>query len=94
MMHEDRKDLKESTLDMKRALDSLREEIEATEWYNQRADAAKDEELRRILRHNADEEKEHASMLLEWIRRNDKAYARELKDYLFTEKEITEIEEE
>jgi hypothetical protein len=56
-------------------------------------DATEDEELREILAHNRDEEKEHAAMVLEWIRRNDGAFAEELKTYLFTEERITEIEE-
>ncbi len=66
-MHEETKDLQPSTRDMDRALSSLIEELEAIAWYNQRADACDDDELRKILRHNSDEEKEHAAMLLEWI---------------------------
>ncbi|HDP73810.1 MAG TPA: ferritin [Candidatus Woesearchaeota archaeon] len=87
MMHEDRKDLSDKTLDMKRAIDSLKEELEAVEWYNQRADACKDENLRKILVHNANEEKEHAAMILEWIRQHDKAFAKELKEYMFSDEE-------
>ena len=64
------------------------EELEAVDWYNQRADACKDEELKAILEHNRDEEKEHASMVLEWIRRKDPSFSKHLKDYLFTEKPI------
>jgi len=86
-MHEDRKDLSDKTLDMKRAIDSLKEELEAVEWYNQRADACKDENLRKILVHNANEEKEHAAMILEWIRQHDKAFAKELKEYMFSDEE-------
>lgn len=94
-MHEKRESLSEKTLDMKRALDSLKEELEAVDWYNQRADACKDENLKKILVHNANEEKEHASMLIEWIRQNDKDFAKELKEYLFAEKkDLTELEEE
>lgn len=85
MLHEDRNEMNESTLDMKRAIDSLKEELEAIDWYNQRADVCADEELRKILIHNADEEKEHAAMLIEWIRKNDEAFAKEIKEYLFSD---------
>ncbi|MCH7852178.1 MAG: ferritin [Candidatus Marinimicrobia bacterium] len=71
-----------------RALQSLVEEIEAIDWYNQRVDACKDEDLKAILAHNRDEEKEHAAMLLEWIRRKDPIMDKELEDYLFTDREI------
>ena len=57
-------------------------------WYNQRANACTDPDLKAILEHNRDEEKEHASMVLEWIRRKDQTFSKELKDYLFTEKPI------
>ena len=77
--HEDESRLSSRTKDLHRALVSLQEELEAVDWYNQRADAVEDPELRRILRHNRDEEKEHASMLLEWIRRNDVAFARMMR---------------
>lgn len=86
--HEPINELREETRDMHRALVSLMEELEAVDWYNQRIDACKDEELRAILAHNRDEEKEHAAMVLEWIRRQDKKFDHELKDYLFTEKPI------
>lgn len=86
--HEDLKVLSNETQDMHRALRSLMEELEAVDWYNQRVDACTDDELRAILAHNRDEEKEHASMLLEWIRRKDKSFEHELKDYLFTDKPI------
>ena len=85
MMHEERSNMKESTLNMKRAIDSLKEELEAIDWYNQRADACSDEELRNILVHNADEEKEHAAMLIEWIRKNDEAFDKEIGEYLFSD---------
>lgn len=65
------------------------EELEAVDWYNQRVDACKDVELKAILVHNRDEEKEHASMVLEWIRRKDQKFSSELKDYLFTKKSIS-----
>jgi hypothetical protein len=64
------------------------EEMEAVDFYNQRANACKESELKAILEHNRDEEKEHASMLLEWIRRKDSTFSKELRDYLFTDKSI------
>jgi ferritin-like protein len=86
--HEPIEELSEETRDMHRAIVSLMEELEAVDWYNQRADACKDPELKAILEHNRDEEKEHASMVLEWIRRKDRTFSKELKDYLFTKKPI------
>jgi len=86
--HEPIDELTNETKDMHRAIISLMEELEAMDWYNQRIDACKDEELKAILAHNRDEEKEHAAMVLEWIRRKDPKFNEELKDYLFTEKPI------
>lgn len=86
--HEPIEELSDETRDMHRAIVSLMEELEAVDWYNQRVDACKDSELRDILIHNRDEEKEHAAMVLEWIRRRDPVMNDELKDYLFTEKRI------
>ncbi len=86
--HEPVEDLSDETRDMHRAIVSLMEELEAVDWYNQRADACKDPELKAILAHNRDEEKEHAAMVLEWIRRHDPAFSKELKDTLFTAKPI------
>ena len=86
--HEPIEELSDATRDMHRAIVSLMEELEAVDWYNRRADACKDPELKAILEHNRDEEKEHASMVLEWIRRKDPRFSKELKDYLFTEKPI------
>ena len=86
--HEPIGEISDKTRDMHRAIVSLMEELEAVDWYNQRADACKDKALKAILVHNRDEEKEHASMLLEWIRRKDAAFEKELKDYLFTDKTI------
>jgi ferritin-like protein len=86
--HEPVSELSEETRDMHRAIVSLMEELEAVDWYNQRADACKDPELQAILKHNRDEEKEHAAMVLEWIRRKDPTFSNELKDYLFTDKKI------
>lgn len=81
-------ELNDETRDMHRAIISLREELEAVDFYNQRVNACKNPELRAILAHNRDEEKEHAAMILEWIRRQDPSFDHELKDYLFTEKTI------
>lgn len=86
--HEPVEQLSTETRDMHKAIVSLMEELEAVDWYNQRVDTCKDEELKAILAHNRDEEKEHAAMVLEWIRRKDPAFDKELKDYLFTEKAI------
>ena len=87
--HEPTIELKDATRDMHRAIVSLMEELEAVDWYNQRVDVCKDPVLRAILAHNRDEEKEHAAMLMEWIRRNDSSFEKEMRDYLFTEKPLT-----
>jgi len=92
--HEAIEDLSDATRDMHRAIVSLMEELEAVDWYNQRVDACQDDELRAILAHNRDEEKEHAAMVLEWIRRRDPRFDKELKDYLFTDEPIAELESE
>ena len=86
--HEPVEELSQATRDMHRAILSLMEELEAVDWYAQRAEACKDPELRAILEHNRDEEKEHAAMVLEWIRRHDPRFSKELKEYLFTTKPI------
>ncbi len=86
--HEPVEQLSEETRDMHRAIVSLMEELEAVDWYNQRVDACTNQELKAILAHNRDEEKEHASMVLEWIRRQDSSFDHELRDYLFTDKPI------
>ena len=90
--HEPINELTDATRDMHRAITSLMEELEAVDWYNQRVDACKNDELRAILAHNRDEEKEHAAMVLEWIRRHDKRFDKELREYLFTRKPITGLE--
>jgi ferritin-like protein len=79
---------------MHRALMSLIEELEAVDWYQQRVAATGNEELRRILAHNRDEEKEHAAMVLEWLRRHDAHLDKQLRTYLLTDGEITEIEDD
>lgn len=86
--HEPVDELSAETRDMHRAIVSLMEELEAVDCYNQRCDASSDAELRAILEHNRDEEIEHVSMLIEWIRRNDMKFSSQLKTYLFTEKPV------
>jgi uncharacterized protein len=86
--HEDDAALGAATKDQHRAIVSLMEELEAVDWYNQRVDACSNAELKAILAHNRDEEKEHAAMVLEWIRRQDPAFDKELKDYLFSDAAI------
>jgi ferritin-like protein len=88
--HEPIEKLSAKTMDMHRAITSLMEELEAVDWYNQRVDACTDPELKAILEHNRDEEKEHAAMVLEWIRRRDPKMDHELRDALFTEGPITD----
>jgi len=82
-LHEDAADLSTETREMHRALTSLIEELEAVDWYAQRIDATTDGELADVLAHNRDEEKEHACMTLEWIRRRDAAFDRQLRRFLF-----------
>ena len=82
--HESESKLRPETLDNHRAFTSMQEELEAADWYDQRVDAATDTELKEILAHNRDEEKEHFAMLLEWYRRRDAKMDANLKKYLFT----------
>jgi ferritin-like protein len=82
--HEPLEKLRAETLDNHRALTSMQEELEAADWYDQRVDAATDQDLKDILGHNRDEEKEHFAMLLEWYRRRDAKMDAHLKEYLFT----------
>ena len=91
-LHEDAGKLGPEVIDQHRAIVSLMEELEAVDWYNQRAKATVDPALRAILEHNRDEEKEHAAMALEWLRRNDPTLSQHLKTFLFTEGPITGIE--
>jgi uncharacterized protein len=93
-LHEARELLDAATIDRHRALISLREELEAIDWYDQRVMATQDPTLATVLAHNRDEEKEHAAMTLEWLRRRDPVLDRHLRTYLFTSEEITEIEGE
>jgi ferritin-like protein len=92
MLHEDANKLGAEVVDQHRAIVSLMEELEAVDWYNQRAKATSNPDLRAILEHNRDEEKEHAAMVLEWLRRGDPKLSRHLKTYLFTKGALTEIE--
>ena len=92
--HEPYSQLSETARDMHRALQSVKEEIDAVDWYLQRIDLTPDPELKAILIHNRDEEKEHAAMVLEWIRRRDPAFDEALSTYLFTEGDLLAIEEE
>jgi ferritin-like protein len=92
VLHEDANKLGPEVIDQHRAIVSLMEELEAVDWYNQRAKATSNPELRAILEHNRDEEKEHASMVLEWLRRGDAKFSEHLKTYLFTEGSLLAIE--
>jgi uncharacterized protein len=91
-LHEAEGTLRPETIERHRAIVSVMEELEAVDWYDQRIDATTDPELRAILEHNRDEEKEHASMALEWLRRRDPALDRFLRMYLFTTEPIVERE--
>jgi ferritin-like protein len=93
-LHENESALKPETIDRHRAVVSIMEELEAVDWYDQRIDAATDQQLKELLAHNRDEEKEHASMMLEWLRRHDPKLDEHLRTYLFTNKRLLEIEEE
>lgn len=84
-LHAPRERLSKQTLAMHQAITSLVEELEAVDWYRQRADDCEEAELKEILLHNMREEMEHAAMVLEWIRRNNEDFAKEMKDNLFTE---------
>ncbi|MGB9181106.1 MAG: encapsulin-associated ferritin-like protein [Pyrinomonadaceae bacterium] len=92
--HENYAEMSDETLNFSRAVKSVQEELEAVDWYNQRAQATKDKQLRAILEHNRDEEVEHAMMMLEYLRRISPVFDKNMRTYLFTEANITEIEEE
>jgi ferritin-like protein len=93
-LHEPEDRLTPETIDRHRAITSIQEELEAVDWYDQRVAATSDAELAEVLAHNRDEEKEHASMTLEWLRRRDPVLDRHLRTYLFTSEPITQIETE
>lgn len=92
--HEPTEELDAHDRDLHRALVSLKEEIEAVDWYHQRVARATDPLLRKVLEHNRNEEMEHASMTLEWLRRRMPPWNEHLRTYLFTEQDVTEIEDE
>jgi uncharacterized protein len=93
-LHESSEVLRPETVERHRAIVSLMEELEAIDWYDQRVDAARDPELRDVLAHNRDEEKEHAAMALEWLRRHDAKLDEHLRTYLFTDKPLLQVERE
>ncbi|MGA7416672.1 MAG: ferritin-like domain-containing protein [Acidimicrobiales bacterium] len=93
-LHEPADQLSPQTIDRHRAITSLQEELEAIDWYDQRVNATADGELAAVLAHNRDEEKEHAAMTLEWLRRRDPALDQHLRTYLFTTEPVTEVEAE
>ena len=91
--HEDYDKMSEAALNFSRAVKSVQEELEAVDWYSQRAQATTDQQLRRILEHNRDEEIEHAAMGLEYLRRVSPVFDKHLRTYLFSEGDIVEVEE-
>jgi ferritin-like protein len=93
-LHAPRERLSRETLSQHHAIVSVMEELEAVDWYRQRADDCEDQALREILLHNMREEMEHACMVLEWLRRNNSDWGEYMQTYLFTEAPITEVEEE
>jgi ferritin-like protein len=90
-LHEERGTLGPEILDRHRAISTIMEELEAIDWYDQRIKASTDPELQAVLAHNRNEEKEHASMLLEWLRRNDAEFETHLRTYLFSQGSIREV---
>jgi uncharacterized protein len=92
-LHAPRDRLSKKTLAMHQAIVSLMEELEAADWYRQRADDCDDAALKSVLLHNMREEIEHAAMVLEWLRRNDEDFSKQLKTYLFSEGDILEVEQ-
>ena len=93
-LHEPVEQLGDEVIDRHRAIVSIMEELEAVDWYDQRVDATADDSLAAVLAHNRDEEKEHAAMTLEWLRRKDPVLDSHLRTYLFTSDPVTEIEAE
>src|ERR687889_2210404 len=90
--HENYEEMSEEALNFSRAVKSVQEELEAVDWYNQRAEATRDGQLRRILLHNRDEEIEHAMMGLEYLRRLSPVFDKHMRTYLFTDGDIVEKE--
>jgi ferritin-like protein len=93
MYHEPVEELQQQTRDVTRALQSMKEELEAIDWYNQRAAATQDQSLKNLLIHNRDEEIEHATMLVEWLRRLMPEFDEEMRTYLFTQGPLETLEE-
>ena len=91
-LHVPREKLSTQTLTLHYAITSLKEELEAVDWYRQRADDCADQALAEVLLHNMREEMEHAAMVLEWIRRNTPDFDKHLRTYLFTQASITQVE--
>ena len=91
-LHEPADAMTAEVIDRHRAIVSLGEELEAIDWYDQRVAATDDQSLADVLAHNRDEEKEHAAMTLEWLRRHDSILDQHLRTYLFTAAPITETE--
>jgi len=89
-LHAPRERLSKETIHLHHAIVSLMEELEAVDWYRQRADDCDDAALKEILLHNMREEMEHAAMVLEWIRRNSSDFEKQLKEFLFTEGDISD----
>ncbi len=92
-LHEEREALSPEILDRHRAISTFIEELEAIDWYDQRIKASTDPELQSVLAHNRNEEKEHASMLLEWLRRHDSEFDAHLRAYLFSQGPIREVKQ-
>lgn len=93
-LHAPRERLSTETISMHQAIVSLMEELEAADWYRQRADDCEDDALKAILLHNMREEIEHAAMCIEWLRRNSKDFDKELREYLFSEGDIAALEQD
>lgn len=91
-LHEPAELLDAGAIDRHRAISSIMEELEAVDWYDQRVEATTDTGLAEVLAHNRDEEKEHAAMTLEWLRRNDATLDRHLRTYLFADADIIDVE--
>ncbi len=91
-LHESADALSDVVVDRHRAIVSIMEELEAVDWYDQRVQATTDTDLAEILAHNRDEEKEHAAMVIEWLRRNDPVFDDQLRTYLFTDGKVLAVE--
>lgn len=94
MYHEPVEELQQQTRDITRAIQSMKEELDAIDWYNQRAASTQDQTLKNLLIHNRDEEIEHATMLMEWLRRLMPEFDQEMRVYLFTEGPLETLEEQ